>query len=138
MRARLGQAGTTTVEFAIVGVVLLVILFAVIEFGRIVFTLHLLQEGARRAARVAAVCPVSDLAINGKAQLSTLQAVNVDVAYLPDAAQPRFVRVSISGYVMSINIPFISPDFEAPTFSATLPTESLGVPGYGAAPPCSL
>ena len=57
------QGGLTTVEFAIVGLVLLTTLFAIIEFGRIVFTYNVLQEGARRAARVAAVCAVNDPAI---------------------------------------------------------------------------
>ena len=57
------QRGTTTVEFAIVGMVTLLLLFTVIEFGRILFTLNMLDEGARRGARVAAVCDVGDAAI---------------------------------------------------------------------------
>lgn len=137
MRTRTSQRGLTTVEFAVVGVVFIMVLFAVIEFGRIVFTMNMLQEGARRAARVAAVCAINDPAIAGKASLPGLHELNVDVQYLPhDGVPNRFVRVTISGYVMRIAIPFINPEFAAPEFSVTLPAESLGVPGVGTAPPC--
>ena len=61
------QQGTTTVEFAIVGLVTLVLLFVVIEFGRIFFSLNVLDESVRRAARIAAVCPVGDAAIGDAA-----------------------------------------------------------------------
>jgi len=137
MRARTGQIGLTTVEFAVVGVVVITVLFAVIEFGRIIFTLNMLQEGARRAARVAAICAVDDPTIAQRAILPGLHGLNVDVDYLPhNGVANKFVRVTISGYVMQIAIPFINPEFEAPAFSVTLPAESLGVPGVGTAPPC--
>ena len=57
---RMRQRGTTTVEFAIVGTVLMVVVFAVIEFGRALFVINMLTEATRRGARMAAVCPVSD------------------------------------------------------------------------------
>ena len=44
------------------GAVTLTLLFTVIEFGRILFTLNMLDEGVRRATRVAAICPVGDIA----------------------------------------------------------------------------
>lgn len=56
MRAR--QSGTTIVEFAIIGALFFTVLFAVIEFGRLLFTWNTLTEATRRGARVAAVCPV--------------------------------------------------------------------------------
>ena len=57
-RAR--QTGTTTVEFAIIASVMFMILFGVIEFGRVMFTANALAESTRRGARLAAVCPVGD------------------------------------------------------------------------------
>jgi hypothetical protein len=151
MHERLRQRGTTTVEFAIVGVFVVTLLFAIIEFGRIVFTLNVLQEGARRAARVAAVCAVDDAAVAHAAVFMTLPGLTtpkVVVDYLNQSGAPlgnpagadypliRYVRVRIVDYSFPIAIPFINPMFAAPEFSSTLPRESLGVPKFGAAPAC--
>ncbi len=57
------QRGTTTVEFAIIGVVMFSVLFGVIEVGRAMFVMNALGESTRRAARMAAVCPINDPAI---------------------------------------------------------------------------
>ena len=145
------QRGTTTVEFAIIGAVVITLLFAVIEFGRILFSLSVLQEGARRATRVAAVCAVNNDAIENAAvfvELPGLTTDNVVIAYLDQngavLADPaganysaiRYVRVSIVNYAFDVAIPFIAPTFTAPTCSSTLPRESLGVPHVGAAPAC--
>ena len=143
MHRRMRQIGVTTVEFAIVGSVLLVIIFAVIEFSRVIFALNMLQEGARRVARVAAVCPVveeGDAITQGLfSKLRGLNAGHIDVEYLnadgdevtsptdPDnEADISFVRATVSGYSMELAIPFIHPTFSAPTYTATLPRESLG------------
>ena len=146
MRTAALQKGLVAVEFAIVGAVFFLILFAVIELGRIVFTLNMLQEGARRAARVAAICPVRDPAIAERAvfvNLPGLSTSNVRVEYLNAAGNAtatfgdiRYVRVRIVDYSMPIAIPFINPTFNAPEFSSTLPRESLGVVKSGAAPDC--
>jgi hypothetical protein len=145
------QRGTTTVEFAIVGAVTLMMLFTVIEFSRILFTLNMLDEGARRGARVAAVCAVNDAAIAEAAAFLTLPeftTANVTTEYLGDAgntlADPAganygeisFVRVRIVDYSFPIAIPFLSATFASPVISATLPRESLGVPYWGAPPAC--
>lgn len=145
------QRGTTTVEFAIVGAVVLTLLFTVIEFGRILFTLNMLDEGARRATRVAAVCDVGNGAIADAAVFLTLpglSATNVVTEYLDQNGAPlgdpnggdyssiRYVRVRIVGYSFPIAIPFIAATFTPPEISSTLPRESLGVPKFGAAPAC--
>jgi hypothetical protein len=149
MRRRF-QRGTTTVEFAIVGAVVLTLIFTVIEFGRILFTLNMLDEGARRAARVAAVCAVGDGAIANAAtfvSLPGLSTTNVVTEYLSENGTPlsnpvgnipiRYVRVRIVGYSFPIAIPFIATTFTPPEISSTLPSESLGDPGGGrAAPAC--
>jgi len=146
MDARSRQLGTTTVEFAIVGLLVITLLFAIIEFGRILFTLNMLQEGARRAARVAAVCAVGNPAVANAAVFTDLpgfSTANVVVEYLDQNGTPtgnfssiRYVRVRIVNYSLPIAIPFINPTFNAPEFSSTLPRESLGVPHFGAAPAC--
>ena len=146
MNTRLRQRGTTTVEFAIVGLLVITLLFAIIEFGRILFTLNMLQEGARRAARVAAVCAVGNPAVANAAVFTDLPGFstsNVIVEYLDQNGAPtgnfssiRYVRVRIVNYSFPIAIPLVNPTFSAPEFSSTLPRESLGIPKFGAAPAC--
>ncbi|NJD31187.1 MAG: pilus assembly protein [Gammaproteobacteria bacterium] len=150
MSARRRQRGATTVEFAIVGLLLVIVVFAVIEFGRIVFTLNMLQEGARRAARVAAVCRVNDPLVAQKAVFAAphgvpgLDTSYVHVEYLDqsgadsggDYSSTAYVRVRIAGYPMHIFLPLLSPAFTAPEYSVTLPRESLGIPRIGEPPAC--
>lgn len=145
------QRGTTTVEFAIVGAVALALILTVIEFGRILFTLNVLDEGVRRATRVAAVCAVGDAAIADAAvfvSLPRLTTTNVVTEYLGDGgaalgdpagadyALIKYVRVRIVGYAFPVAMPFMSTIFAAPELSSTLPRESLGVPYFGAPAAC--
>ena len=148
---RAAQSGTTTVEFAIVAAVLFVVMFGVIEFGRTLFTLSLLNEGARRGARVAAVCTLNDPKIADEtifASVPDLQASNIVVEYLNQngglIGDPagnflliRYVRVRIVNYSYRMWIPFLDITFNAPEFATTLPRESLGVPRGEAIAPCS-
>lgn len=146
MKQLMRQRGTTTVEFAIVGVALMVVLFGMIEMGRIIFTFNMLQEGARRAARVAVICPYNDTtSIENAALFTTLpgDAPTVDIKYLNQSGGDHanyddiaYVRVSLKDYKLKIRIPLVSPEFTAPTFSSTLPRESLGVPKEQVAPYC--
>ncbi len=144
------QNGTTTVEFAIVGAVLLTIMLAVVEFGRTLFTFAVLNEGTRRGARVAAVCPLNDPVIAQEtafASLPGLTTQNVAVEYLNQnagvIANPagsfgaiEYVRVRIVNYQHQMWIPFLNLAFTSPEFAATLPRESLGVPREGVISPC--
>lgn len=145
------QKGTTTVEFAVVGLLTLVLLFTIVEFGRILFSLNVLDESARRAARVAAVCAVGNGAITQAAtfvSLPNLTDANIVVEYLDDNgavlgdpaganyAAIEHVRVRIIDYSFPVAIPLIATAFSAPEISSTLPRESLGVPKFGVAPSC--
>lgn len=154
---RYRQAGLTTVEFAIVGSLLFVLLFGIIEFGRAMYIYNALTEGTRRAARLAAVCPVGDnkaaqaaiFAESGSSLIApNLSTGNVSIAYLNDAGAVitnttanylliRYVRVQITGYSVALNIPFINPTLIVPPLTATLPRESLGYfPTSNSFPPC--
>lgn len=146
------QRGTTTVEFAIIGTLFMIVLFGVIEFGRLLFTWNTLTEATRRGARVAVVCPVGDdapknIAIFNSAGTSAnspilpgLSPANVAVAYLnengvevPNPTDPanflliRYVRVGIINYTHNLLIPTLTQILNAPAFETTLPRESLGV-----------
>lgn len=48
---RHGQRGAAAIEFALVAAILLALLFGIIEFGRLFFTINGVQEITRRAAR---------------------------------------------------------------------------------------
>jgi Flp pilus assembly protein TadG len=141
------QSGTTSVEFAIAAVALFTVLFGVVEIGRMMFARTTLEEGVRRAARLAAVCPLNDPAIvragmfdsgSGATLLPDLVAGNFALNYLdangaviasPAASftQIRFVRVSVQNYSYPLLIPFVNLSFVATGISSTLPAESLGV-----------
>lgn len=148
--SREGQKGTTTVEFAICGLVVITVILGVIELSRAMFSLSVLSEGARRGARVAAVCPLNDPAIASVttfASLPNLSASNVAVEYLNAAggviADPtanfgaiEYVRVRIVNYQIQLYIPLVGAAFPSPDFAVTLPRESLGVPRSGVVQPC--
>lgn len=145
------QAGLTTVEFAIVGLWFLIVLFAVLEFGRLLYTVNTLSETVRRAARVAVVCPINDPNIvqaamfgggTDSALLANLGPDNLQVTYLDETgaalADPlggfsliRYVQASIVNYQHTLLIPMLQQTLSVPLFSATLPRESLGVSPEG-------
>ncbi len=131
------QRGITSVEFTVISTVMFMLLFGVIEFGRLLYTFAALSEGTRRAARLATVCPLNDPGITSTANFATLPnfgAGNVQVQYLDASGNPtgaytsiNYVQVQIVGYAIPLSIPFINPTITAPAFAVTLPRESLGV-----------
>jgi hypothetical protein len=152
------QRGVTTVEFAIIGAVMLVVLLGCIEVGRAMFVVNALTESTRRGARVAAVCPVNDPAIartavfnssggDGSPIVGGLSTANIKVAYLAEngleLSDPvgsfsliHFVRVQVVDFQHQMLIPFGEYIFDAPASVTTLPRESLGVPREGTVQPC--
>lgn len=151
------QAGTTTVEFAIIGSVVMTVLFGVIEVGRALFVMNALAEVTRRGARVATVCPVNDPAGaraavfaggDGRSAVVTgLTTGNIVIEYLdeggsvlPDPAAAfgsiRYVRARIVGFTHQLVIPFVMPSLAMPEFATTVPRESLGIPREGVVEPC--
>lgn len=140
--------GLSTVEFAVVGAVVFLILFGVIEVSRAAFTRAMLEEGARRAARLAAVCPIDDPYIVAAARftdkdwgvriLPGLGADNVTLRYLDenggvvgdpttDFTAIRFVRITIADHQVPLFIPFFDLTYKPGPVSSTQPAESLGV-----------
>lgn len=140
------QSGLATVEFAIIGLLFFTVLFAVIEFGRLLFTWNTLTEATRRGARVAAVCPMNHAAIKNVTVFSSpsgggtspilpnFSSGNVTVEYLDKDgattaafANVRYVRVGINGYQHQMLLPFATLPLTARSFETTLPRDSLGV-----------
>jgi hypothetical protein len=147
LAGRRAQCGLAMVEFAIIGAVFFIVLFAVIEFGRTLFVVNTLTEATRRGARMAAVCPVGSTApanaaingANGSPVIGGLTSGNVVIEYLDtsgavlgspagaDYNSIRYVRARITGFSLPLIIPFIMPTLSLTGFPATLPRESLGV-----------
>ncbi|WP_095078779.1 TadE/TadG family type IV pilus assembly protein [Pseudomonas sp. Irchel s3h17] len=146
--------GTYVVEFAFVGLLVFTLLFAVVEMGRLYFTVNALDEAARRGVRLAAVCDISDPVVlqraifnaaddAGTSQLiSNLSTDNLALIYLDengvevaDPSEPiglngfraiRYVQVSLQNFVFDLFIPGFGVPITLPVFRATLPRESLG------------
>jgi Flp pilus assembly protein TadG len=146
--------GITTVEFAIIGLLMMILVFGVIEFGRALFVMNMLTEATRRGARLAAVCPVGDPApansaafANGGPMIAGLTPANIQVQYLDVNGTPianpggnfgaiSYVSVSIIGFAQPLFIPSYALSIPMSGFTTTLPRESLGVPRAGAVTPC--
>jgi hypothetical protein len=141
--------GVVMVEFAIVGAVLLAVIFGCLEFGRATYTLAALNEGTRRAARLAAVCPVNDPVIAPAVNFAGLAGFNgatglggnVNLQYLdatgavlgaPAAGAVSYVQVGVTGYSIPLFIPGLNLTITSPAFTATLPAESMGLTVSGA------
>ena len=160
MRMKRAERGVTTVEFAIIGGVALLVLFAVIEVSRAVYAMNALNESTRRAARFAAVCPIGDPAItevgvfnapgggNTSPVLMGFGSGNLQIEYLDangtvlgspagaDFLDIRLVRASIVNYTHQMLIPFGNWIIPSPDFATTLRRESLGIPRNGVVTPC--
>ena len=148
------QSGLSTVEFALVALVLFLLIFGVIEIARAFFVTSLLDEATRRGARMAVVCPINDPEIFQTAAFNNtlipdLDAGDITVEYLDSAGamvgnpadptgfrQIRYVRVRVVGYQHQMFIPLVAALFVMPEYATVLPRESLGIPRQGAIVPC--
>jgi Flp pilus assembly protein TadG len=149
MNTKHKMRGLYMVEFAIVGSLLMMLLFGCLEFGLATYSMAALNEGTRRAARLAAVCPLNDPAIipavnfMGVAGFNT--ATNVRLNYLdatgatlaaPTLGTVYYVQVSVINYTVPLAIPGLSTAITSPSFTVTLPAESLGLSGAGVSTAC--
>jgi Flp pilus assembly protein TadG len=145
--------GVAMVEFAIIASLLLMLLFACLEFGLVTYTYAALNEGTRRAARLAAVCPINDPVITTAVNFTGVSGFNssmVSVNYLdasgnslgaaPALSSVYYVQVGLktggAGYTMPLAIPFVNSMLTAPSFTVTLPAESLGLSNTGVSTAC--
>lgn len=142
MLIRRTQIGTTSVEFAIVGLVFFTVLFAIIDLSRVFWQVAALDESTRRGARIAAVCPVNDPYVAQVALfeglIPNLGTPNILVQYLDEdgavVGDPagagygsiRYVRVGIQNFQLQTFIPGLTSVLTMPAFETTLLSESLG------------
>ena len=149
------QKGSTLVEFSIIAGLFFMLIFAIIEFGRLLFTWHVLNETSRRTARLASVCQVSTTeqqdiklaSIVNNVPLPNFSVNNIRLVYLDSLGQEitddisetvnfnqiEFIEATITNYQVALLIPLATFDinFTAPEFKTILPRESLGVTRTG-------
>jgi len=142
------QKGSTVAEFAIVSGLFFMIIFGIIEFGRLLYTHNALTDAARRGARYAVlhgknrVC-VKNVVIYGEthvgagstcpptgpALINGLTADNVVVEYDPEDTYDMnngTATVKIQNYRFNLSIPFFRRTLTMPAYTTTLTAESAG------------
>lgn len=109
-RRRHPEAGSTFLEMAITVMLLLVMLFGVIDFGRALYVYHFLSNAARTATRWASVnghscgpggptssCPSCDKSCNGTPPMNNGPAKDTDVTnYVKNLVPPGIDSSKIS------------------------------------------
>ncbi|SEF92903.1 TadE-like protein [Nitrosospira multiformis ATCC 25196] len=140
---RFRQRGAAAVEFALIASLLFILLFGIIEMGRVLFYWNTATEATRLGARLAVVCAKDAAIIKTRMgnMLSILTPGTIEISYDPsgcDASSCRSVTVSITGLNVSTFIPFVPLNLSMPPFATTLPRESMGMDAGGEAnPDCS-
>jgi len=142
------QRGAAVVEFALVAMIFFLLLLAIFEFGRLMFTWNSAVEATRRGARLAVVCDlnVAQIKTQMRSMLPVIEDSDIDITYLPsgcdaDSCQSVTVRILPAGQAakaFEYYIPLLNSNWKIPEFSTTLTRESLSNgTGLDANPDCS-
>ena len=133
------ERGSTLVEFAIGAAVFFTAMFAVIEFGRALWTHNALADGARRGARYAVnhassdtvgvknVVVYGDPAGGTQPLVDNLTTSNVQVQYSNFGLGQGTVSVSIVNYKFQMVIPLVGGQINMPAYNTTLTGENVGL-----------
>ena len=126
------QTGATTVEFALVMLMFLIVVFGIMDFSRLLYTWNTANEVAREGARYAVVCadPSSNTRVLAKMQalMPDITAANIKVAWQPagcNAATCEAVTVSLTGLNFQWVSPLGQPTWTLPDFSTYLTREMM-------------
>ena len=133
------ERGSTLVEFAIGASVFCVAMFAVIEYGRVMWTHNALSDAARRGARYAVnhkaadAAAVKNVVVYGtpeggdKPVVDNLTTANVQVQYSNFGLSAGTASVSITGYQFRFIIPVVGTTINMPNYNTTLTGENAGL-----------
>lgn len=124
------QRGVAAVEFALISIVFLTLLFGAIEIARVLWVWNAAGEATRYGARMAVVCDLNDSDIKTRMseRLGELGTANITLDYLPAGCAVstcQSVTVTLSGLTESTLIPFINFAPTLPAFRTTLSREYL-------------
>lgn len=133
-------------EFAIGATVFLTVMFAIVEFGRMLYVHNALSDAARRGARYAVVHgkvnedDVKRMAVYGsttddtKPLVDNLSTTNVLVQYSgpPNTfgVNKGTVSVEIQNYDFTFSVPLIGGTLRMPRYKTTLTGENAGIVIY--------
>jgi Flp pilus assembly protein TadG len=132
------ERGSTLVEFSIGVLVFATAMFAVLEFGRVLWAHNALTDAARRGARYAVLHAATDVdqvknvvvfgdaAGTGNPMLPNLAKENVDVEYTGFGLNDGTVTVTID-YEFQLLIPMLGTTITMPSYSTTLTGECAGL-----------
>lgn len=104
-RFRADERGAALLEFALIATVLLILVFGIIDFGRMLYTKNTLTNAAREGGRVAAVmqAPLDVDSIKRTVVHATnllggtaLSQDSVHVTLLPDAGPLQSIQVTVN------------------------------------------
>ncbi|NJD27676.1 MAG: pilus assembly protein [Chloroflexi bacterium] len=124
-RARRSESGQALVEFSLAIIPFLLLVMALFDLGRAVYTYNGLSEAAREIARVTAVYAGLPLGTTTE----TANRVAVQQALVPGMGTPTFECVTVDGSASS-NDPCRSGDYVRVTLSTTYtPVSLLGLGG---------
>ena len=134
-----GERGAALVEFSIAAVVFLTSLFAVIEFGRLLWVHNALTDAARRGARYAVNHRETDaedakrMAVYGTTDdgvttpmVTGLTPGMVKVKYSNFNVGEGTVTVKIEKYDFKFVVPIVGTTIRMPEYKTTLTAESAG------------
>jgi len=151
--AKQKQRGASLVEFSIGATLFLTALFAVVEFGRVLWTHNALCDAARRGARYAinqpassppgvvtsgtdvgpSITAIKNVVVYGNPAGGTVPVVknlapaNVSVTYQQFGLGEGTVAVSIQSYQFQFVVPIVGTTITMPSYQTTLTAESAGV-----------
>ena len=129
MAHKFKQRGVAAVEFALIASVFFTLLIGVMEMSRVLFYMNTAGEATRLGVRLAVVCDKDSSAIKTKMinMLNILTAPDINVAYNPTGCTSSTCESVTVSVTKSVNtfIPFVPLTFAMPSFSATLPRESM-------------
>jgi len=146
------EKGQTLVEFALVAMIFLVVLFGIIEFSRALWTYNTIVQATRAGARFAVVEAPSASNVevqrfvayhnstgSGTPVLPGLSTSNVSVNYwkinpstgayeapTPNKYAADVIQVGITGYTFNFIVPIFGTSLTLPAFTTTLQLEGLG------------
>lgn len=156
------ERGAALIEFAIVATVFLTMIFAVVEFGRFLWTHNALTDAARRGARYATIrkndsagiTAVKKMVVYGDPNANPATAIpvaagltttNINVEYQNYNGVQLGSRatVSIINYNFQFSVPLIGGSTPMPAYRTSLPGESAGfipcdVPAGPPLAPCAI
>jgi len=124
------QQGVAAVEFALIAVILFTLLFGIMEMGRVLFMMNTTAEATRLGARIAVVCDRDNSVEFIKGRMTDianfLPRDSINVNYVDSTSSGRtYITVSVIGVPVQSIVSLIPFNFEMPSFSTTLPRESM-------------